>query len=156
MEIPESDLEERFDRGQLLRHLGRYSANDPGRGPGGQAINKTNSAVSLIHIPTGIRVQAQPTRSREENRKAARRILAEKLDLLRAQDALALPRPDEADERVKTKKEREKELAGVWSREEMKWEKERRRKLNRAKKSKRKKKDAASSDDIQEHDIEGV
>ncbi|WVQ99523.1 hypothetical protein IAU59_006659 [Kwoniella sp. CBS 9459] len=68
VEIPESDLDEKFVKG---------------RGPGGQAINKTNSSVSLTHIPTGIRVQAQPTRSREENRKAARRILAERLEVLR-------------------------------------------------------------------------
>ncbi|WVQ82081.1 hypothetical protein IAT38_004209 [Cryptococcus sp. DSM 104549] len=68
-EIPESELDEKFVKG---------------RGPGGQAINKTNSSVSLTHIPTGIRVQAQPTRSREQNRKVARQILAERLEVLRA------------------------------------------------------------------------
>ncbi|KZO97883.1 hypothetical protein CALVIDRAFT_597344 [Calocera viscosa TUFC12733] len=69
-EVPalrEEDLEETFVRGS---------------GPGGQAINKTSSCVSLIHRPTGIRVVAQPTRSRDQNRKAARKILLEKLDQL--------------------------------------------------------------------------
>ncbi|KAJ0114939.1 hypothetical protein J7T55_004682 [Diaporthe amygdali] len=51
-----------------------------GSGPGGQKINKTNSAVQLKHIPTGIVVKCQDTRSREQNRKLAREHLAEKID----------------------------------------------------------------------------
>ncbi|CAE6425717.1 hypothetical protein ACGC1H_004765 [Rhizoctonia solani] len=66
-ELKEEDLEETFVRGS---------------GPGGQAINKTSSSVSLIHRPTGIRVQCQATRSREQNRKIARKIMLEKLDQL--------------------------------------------------------------------------
>lgn len=42
--------------------------------------NKTNSAVQLKHIPTGIVVKCQETRSREQNRKLARQHLAEKID----------------------------------------------------------------------------
>lgn len=42
--------------------------------------NKTNSAVQLKHIPTGIVVKSQATRSRDQNRKHAREILAEKVD----------------------------------------------------------------------------
>ncbi|KKY39543.1 putative peptidyl-trna hydrolase domain-containing protein [Diaporthe ampelina] len=42
--------------------------------------NKTNSAVQLRHIPTGIVVKCQDTRSREQNRKLAREHLAEKID----------------------------------------------------------------------------
>ncbi|WPH00982.1 Hypothetical protein R9X50_00381600 [Acrodontium crateriforme] len=53
-----------------------------GSGPGGQKINKTNSAVQIKHLPTGIVVKCQETRSRELNRKFARNILAEKLDQL--------------------------------------------------------------------------
>ncbi|KAK4189597.1 RF-1 domain-containing protein [Podospora australis] len=53
-----------------------------GSGPGGQKINKTNSAVQLKHIPTGIVVKCQETRSRTQNRKIARQLLADKLDLL--------------------------------------------------------------------------
>lgn len=51
-----------------------------GSGPGGQKINKTNSAVQLKHIPTGLVVKCQATRSRTENRKIARQLLADKLD----------------------------------------------------------------------------
>lgn len=42
--------------------------------------NKTNSAVQLRHIPTGIVVKSQATRSREQNRKHARELLAQKID----------------------------------------------------------------------------
>ncbi|KAJ9143859.1 hypothetical protein NKR23_g6351 [Pleurostoma richardsiae] len=51
-----------------------------GSGPGGQKINKTNSAVQLKHVPTGIVVKCQETRSREQNRKIARDLLATRLD----------------------------------------------------------------------------
>lgn len=51
-----------------------------GTGPGGQKINKTSSAVQLKHLPTGLVVKCQETRSRTQNRKIARRILAEKIE----------------------------------------------------------------------------
>ncbi|ERF71031.1 hypothetical protein EPUS_03311 [Endocarpon pusillum Z07020] len=53
-----------------------------GSGPGGQKINKTNSAVQITHIPTGIVVKSQATRSRSQNYKIARQILAEKIEHL--------------------------------------------------------------------------
>jgi peptide chain release factor len=51
-----------------------------GRGPGGQVINKTASAAQITHIPTGIVVKNQSTRSRAQNYKIARQILADKVD----------------------------------------------------------------------------
>jgi protein subunit release factor B len=57
-----------------------------GSGPGGQKINKTNSACQLTHIPTGIVVKSQATRSRSQNHNIARRILAEKIELLEKGD----------------------------------------------------------------------
>ena len=48
--------------------------------------NKTSSAVQLKHIPTGLVVKSQATRSREQNRKIARDLLASKLDDLRNGD----------------------------------------------------------------------
>lgn len=51
-----------------------------GSGPGGQKINKTSSAVQLIHHPTGIVVKCQETRSRSQNRKIARKLLGERIE----------------------------------------------------------------------------
>lgn len=42
--------------------------------------NKTSSAVQLKHIPTGMVVKSQATRSRSQNRSIARRLLADKLE----------------------------------------------------------------------------
>lgn len=62
--VREEDLEERFVLGS---------------GAGGQKINKTSSAVSLRHAPSGLVVKVQSSRSREVNRWMARRAIAERL-----------------------------------------------------------------------------
>ncbi|MEG2415631.1 MAG: peptide chain release factor-like protein, partial [Kiritimatiellia bacterium] len=50
-----------------------------GSGSGGQKVNKTSSTVRLTHLPSGMQVKMQASRSREDNRWLARRALAEKL-----------------------------------------------------------------------------
>ena len=48
-----------------------------GGGPGGQKTNKTSSVVRLSHEPSGVAVKVGKSRSREDNRWLARRMLAE-------------------------------------------------------------------------------
>ncbi|GAB1608788.1 hypothetical protein Ahia01_001163300 [Argonauta hians] len=65
-EIKEEELEESFARGS---------------GPGGQAVNKTANCCVLKHIPTGIVVKCHMSRSLDVNRKQAREIMKNKVDV---------------------------------------------------------------------------
>src|SRR5260370_20729934 len=61
-EVSDTDLEESFARSS---------------GPGGQNVNKVSTAVTLRHLPSGISVTVQDSRSQAVNRKLAReRLLA--------------------------------------------------------------------------------
>lgn len=65
LQITEEDLEEQFIRGS---------------GKGGQKVNKSHNGVSLLHKPSGLRIQCHKERERALNRFFARRLLADAIE----------------------------------------------------------------------------
>lgn len=73
--LPEADEIEAVDINPSELRVDTYRAS----GAGGQHINKTDSAVRLTHIPTGIVVECQQERSQHKNRARAMALLQTKL-----------------------------------------------------------------------------
>jgi len=95
-EVPvlnEDDLEETFIKGG---------------GPGGQCINKRSTNVDLLHKPSGIRVKCQETRSLQDNRRIARKLIIKKLDAL---NNPGLSKEEMRDARVRERKRRKAKRA---------------------------------------------
>ncbi|KAJ0395136.1 hypothetical protein ATCC90586_003600 [Pythium insidiosum] len=118
VELRAEDLEESFVKGW---------------GKGGQKINKVRNCVLLKHVPTGLHVRCQETRSLDGNRRIARKLLLQKLD---------------------------DHVNGALSKRNQKIDKLRKKKANRRSKSKQKYSalaagDAESSDEEEEEEEEG-
>jgi len=105
--IRESDLEESFARSS---------------GPGGQNVNKVSTAVTLQHLPSGISVTVQDSRSQAVNRKLARERLLDAIESARERQRIAeiakrekerrrkSPRPGALKKRILESKRRRGEL----------------------------------------------
>lgn len=72
--ITESQLEEIFARSG---------------GPGGQNVNKVSTAVTLRHVPSGVSVTVQDSRSQAFNRKLARERLLDAIERRRERERAA-------------------------------------------------------------------
>ncbi len=94
-----------------------------GGGPGGQKTNKTSSVVRLSHEPSGVAVKVGESRSREDNRWLARRMLAEMiLDNEHKRKSAARQKAEKIrrQKRRRSRRQKQKMLADKHARSEIK------------------------------------
>jgi protein subunit release factor B len=87
--LAESDFEEKFARSS---------------GPGGQHVNKVSTAVTLRHVPTGLAVTVQDSRSQSRNRQLAWERLLTSIERTRAEAVTAAKSAREKARRQKAKR----------------------------------------------------
>ena len=94
-----------------------------GGGPGGQKTNKTSSVVRLSHEPSGVAVKVGESRSREDNRWLARRMLAETIlerEHKRKSDARQKAEKIRRQKRRRSRRQKQKMLADKHAHSEIK------------------------------------